>query len=58
MATVNFSVPDEVKAEFDKTFGGQKKSAVIDASVVIKWLLQNPERSRNGQSNAANGARN
>ena len=29
MATVNFSVPDDVKAEFDKTFGGQNKSAVI-----------------------------
>jgi hypothetical protein len=29
MATVNFSVPDDVKAEFDRTFGGQNKSAVI-----------------------------
>jgi metal-responsive CopG/Arc/MetJ family transcriptional regulator len=29
MATVNFSVPDEVKAEFDKVFGDQNKSAVI-----------------------------
>jgi hypothetical protein len=29
MAIVNFSVPDDVKAEFDKTFGGQNKSAVI-----------------------------
>jgi hypothetical protein len=29
MATVNFSVPDDVKAAFDKTFGGQNKSAVI-----------------------------
>jgi metal-responsive CopG/Arc/MetJ family transcriptional regulator len=29
MATVNFSVPDDVKAEFDKVFGGQNKSAVI-----------------------------
>ena len=29
MGTVNFSVPDDVKAEFDKTFGGQNKSAVI-----------------------------
>lgn len=29
MATVNFSVPDEVKAEFDRMFGGQNKSAVI-----------------------------
>ncbi|HEX3838444.1 MAG TPA: hypothetical protein VHW25_15890 [Steroidobacteraceae bacterium] len=29
MATVNFSVPDDIKAEFDKAFGGQNKSAVI-----------------------------
>jgi hypothetical protein len=29
MATVNFSVPDDVKAEFDKFFGSQNKSAVI-----------------------------
>jgi metal-responsive CopG/Arc/MetJ family transcriptional regulator len=29
MATVNFSVPDEVKAAFDRTFKGQNKSAVI-----------------------------
>ena len=29
MATVNFSVPDEVKDEFDKVFGDQNKSAVI-----------------------------
>jgi metal-responsive CopG/Arc/MetJ family transcriptional regulator len=29
MATVNFSVPDDIKAEFDKVFGGQNKSAII-----------------------------
>jgi hypothetical protein len=29
MATVNFSVPDEVKEAFDKTFGDRNKSAVI-----------------------------
>jgi metal-responsive CopG/Arc/MetJ family transcriptional regulator len=29
MAKVNFSVPDNVKAEFDKVFGDQNKSAVI-----------------------------
>jgi hypothetical protein len=29
MATVNFSVPDEVKEAFDKAFGDQNKSAVI-----------------------------
>ncbi len=29
MATVNFSVPDEVKAEFDKAFSGENKSSII-----------------------------
>lgn len=29
MATVNFSVPDEVKAEFDKAFRGENKSSIV-----------------------------
>ncbi len=29
MATINFSVPDEVKKEFNKTFKGQNKSAIL-----------------------------
>lgn len=29
MATVNYSVPDDVKAAFDKAFKGKNKSAVI-----------------------------
>jgi Arc/MetJ family transcription regulator len=29
MATVNFSVPDEVKAQFDQAFGDQNKSSII-----------------------------
>ncbi|MEA3175515.1 MAG: hypothetical protein QOF42_2926 [Gammaproteobacteria bacterium] len=29
MATVNFSVPDDVKSEFDKAFGDQNKSSII-----------------------------
>jgi hypothetical protein len=29
VATVNFSVPDEVKMEFDKAFGDQNKSSII-----------------------------
>jgi len=55
MATVNFSVPDDVKAEFDKAFGGQNKSAIIadlmrkaiaDAKLrkrrvdIFRWLTQ------------------
>ncbi len=29
MATVNFSVPDDVKQAFDAAFGDQNKSAII-----------------------------
>jgi hypothetical protein len=29
MATMNFSVPSDVKDAFDKMFGGQNKSAVL-----------------------------
>jgi hypothetical protein len=29
MATVNFSVPDDVKVAFDRAFGDQNKSAII-----------------------------
>ena len=29
MATVSFSVPDDVKASFDRAFKGRNKSAVI-----------------------------
>ncbi len=29
MAIVNFSVPDDVKAAFDRTFAGRNKSALV-----------------------------
>lgn len=29
MATVNFSIPEDVKKQFDKVFAGQNKSAVL-----------------------------
>jgi Arc/MetJ family transcription regulator len=29
VATVNFSVPDDVKAAFDRTFGDQNKSSIV-----------------------------
>ena len=45
MATVNFSVPDDVKAEFDKTFGGQNKSAVI-ADLMRKAVANAKLRNR------------
>jgi hypothetical protein len=40
MATVNFSVLDEVKAEFDKAFGDQNKNSIIAE------LMRRPVRER------------
>ena len=45
MATVNFSVPDEVKAEFDRVFGEQNKSAVI-ADLMRKAVSEVKHRKR------------
>lgn len=45
MATVNFSVPDDVKAAFDKTFKGQNKSAVI-AELMRKAVNESKQRKR------------
>jgi hypothetical protein len=45
MATVNFSVPDDVKAEFDKIFGGQNKSAII-ANLMRKAVADAKMRKR------------
>jgi metal-responsive CopG/Arc/MetJ family transcriptional regulator len=48
MATVNFSVPDDVKAEFDKVFGGQNKSAVI-ADLMRKAVAEVKRRKQREQ---------
>ena len=45
MATVNFSVPDDIKAEFDRVFGGQNKSAVI-ADLMRKAVAEVTRRER------------
>ena len=45
MATVNFSVPDEIKAEFDRVFGGQNKSAVI-AELMRRAVAEAARRER------------
>jgi metal-responsive CopG/Arc/MetJ family transcriptional regulator len=45
MATVNFSVPDDVKAEFDRVFGGQNKSAVI-ADLMRRAVAEAAQRER------------
>ncbi|MDZ7789434.1 MAG: hypothetical protein U5L08_02895 [Xanthomonadales bacterium] len=39
MSTVNYSVPDEVKKAFNKTFEGKNKSAIIS-----KLMLEAIER--------------
>ena len=45
MATVNFSVPDDIKTEFDRVFGGQNKSAVI-ADLMRKAVAEVKRRKR------------
>jgi hypothetical protein len=45
MATVNFSVPDDVKAEFDKAFGDQNKSSII-AELMRRAVRENELRIR------------
>ena len=45
MATVNFSVPDDIKAEFDKVFGEQNKSAII-ADLMRKAVAEVKLRKR------------
>ena len=45
MATVNFSVPDEVKKAFDRVFKGQNKSAVI-ADFMRKAVDETKQRKR------------
>ncbi len=41
MATVNFSVPDEVKAEFNRVFARENKS-----SVIARLMMQAVEERR------------
>lgn len=43
MATVNFSVPETVKAAFDKTFAGENKSAVL--TKLMKQAVDERERA-------------
>jgi Arc/MetJ family transcription regulator len=45
MATVNFSVPDEVKASFDKAFSDQNKSAIV-AELMRRAVRESVQRQR------------
>lgn len=49
MATVNFSVPDEVKEAFNKEFEGQNKSAVI-ADLMRKAVEDAAARKQRAQA--------
>lgn len=44
MATVNFSVPDDIKQSFNETFEGQNKSAII-----AELMREAVERARRKQ---------
>lgn len=44
MATVNFSVPDDVKEAFNSAFEGQNKSAVI--AELMREAVERAERKR------------
>ncbi len=44
MATVNFSVPDEIKEAFNKTFKGENKSAVV--TQLLRQAVAERERQR------------
>lgn len=46
MATINFSVPEDVKADFNETFSYQNKSAVI-----VELMREAVARARNRQHN-------
>jgi len=49
MATVNFSVPDEVKAAFNATFSGTNKSAVI-ARLMMEAVEEERRRERRARA--------
>jgi hypothetical protein len=48
MATMNFSIPDDVKEAFNKTFEGENKSAVVTRLMV--QAIEEAERRRLSQS--------
>jgi hypothetical protein len=49
MATVNFSVPDEVKKAFNAVFVGRNKSAVI-ADLMVRAIEEEQSRKRRAQA--------
>ncbi len=47
MATVNFSVPEDVKTAFNETFKGRNKSAVI--AELMREAVERVRRRQKGQ---------
>jgi hypothetical protein len=45
MATVNFSVPEEVKQRFNKRFEGRNKSAII-SQLMVRAIEEEDRRER------------
>lgn len=51
MATVNFSVPDDVKDAFNATFQGRNKSAII--AELMREAVDRAQRKQRGREAAA-----
>ncbi len=49
MATVNFSVPDDVKDAFNKTFAGRNKSAIV-AALMTRAVEEEKQRKRQARA--------
>lgn len=47
MATMNFSIPDDVKEAFNKAFEGENKSAVV-AGLLRKAVEEKERKRRSG----------
>jgi hypothetical protein len=44
MATMNFSIPDDVKEAFNRAFEGENKSAIVAA--LLRGAVEDKERKR------------
>lgn len=49
MATVNFSVPEEIKKKFNATFAGKNKSAII-ADLMMRAVKEEQKRQKRAQA--------
>ena len=53
MATMNFSIPDDVKEAFNKAFEGENKSAVITR--LMRRAIEEKERNRRSRRDWSSG---